>query len=440
MDDDNRISEPHSQEESIRILGKLFADGCAIERLSGNRLVLWEPGTKPRTESSVAYSGITYAAKSLHADLEESLQLPDSIEEFGTFGDLIANLSEQIEPYVSLDKDTTVLLASFVLSTWVVECLPSAPVLNLWGPVGTENVLIDLLSCLCRRPLRLTEPSVRELSNLPSGLCPTLILKRPSRRALTQLLAAATEPEFNILRHGHCINLQCAIIAYTEEPLPGAALSMPLLPTAGRYGRIGKVDAQQLADKFQPSLLRYRLSRHLRVARSCFDYSSFAPEARALARLLGASVEGEPDIQADIVRALQRVDERTKVEQSQDPTAVVLEALLVLCHEQKQAAYVFEITELANGILLGRHYSLELSPKAVGGIMRSKLGLCPARHGPGYELTLTGDTKRSIHRLAYGRGVLSGLRPEGTCSSCDKIRETNREASEEIAASRIIGF
>ncbi len=81
-------------------------------------------------------------------------------------------VSEGIAEYAPLDENTIVLLASFVLSTWAVECLASAPVLNLWGPAGTENPLIDLLSCFCRRPLRLAEPSLSELSKLPRGLCP----------------------------------------------------------------------------------------------------------------------------------------------------------------------------------------------------------------------------------------------------------------------------
>ncbi|MGA9134962.1 MAG: hypothetical protein WB384_23405 [Candidatus Sulfotelmatobacter sp.] len=427
------------QSEPILTLGELFPDGGAIDRLCEDRLILRDQKGE-EIGVSLRYNGKTYEPAALPSDLKELLRLPDRTEDFGSIEDLITKLSERIATYVSPDETTELLLASFVLSSWVVESLPVAPVLNLWGPAGTENSLLDLLSCLCRRSLRLTEPSVRELSNLPAGLCPTLILKRPSQRALSQLLSAATEPEFNILRAGRFIHLQCAIVAYTEDSLPGAALRIPLPQAAGRYRRIAKAEAQQLADEFQPRLLRYRLSRHARVTKSCFDYSSFTPETRALARLLGASVEGEPGIQADIVRALESVDERTKVEQSQSPTAVVLEALLVLCHEKKQASYVFEITELANGILLGRHDTLELSPKAVGGIMRSKIGLCPERSGPGYELSFTGDTQRSIHRLANGHGVLSRPQPEGDCTFCDEIREANRGAAEEIAASRMIGF
>src|SRR5271157_5145215 len=102
------------------ILGELFPDGSAIDRLRRNRLVLWHQGVE-RIESSLIYKGKTYDAAPLGADFEELLRLPDRTQDFGSIGDLITGLSERIATYVSLDETTKLLLASFVLSTWVVE-------------------------------------------------------------------------------------------------------------------------------------------------------------------------------------------------------------------------------------------------------------------------------------------------------------------------------
>jgi hypothetical protein len=102
-----------------------------------------------------------------------------------------------------------------------------------------------------------------------------------------------------------------------------------------------------------------------------------------LARALGAAVEGSPETQARIIEALRRSDEKSKVESSQSPAAVVLEALLVACHEKRPEIHVFEIAELANGIFLGRHDDQVLSPKALGGILRAELALassCARNH------------------------------------------------------------
>lgn len=414
------MDQPLGQWPPTETLGKLFPDGSAIEALRGTRLILWRPNSDARVDILVECNGSSYAAARLHPDLEDVLQLPDRTEDFGCIDQLITRISERIAKYAPVNENTMVLLASFVLSSWAVECLPSAPVLNLWGPVGTENPLIDLLSCLCRRSLRLAEPSLPELSKLPRGLCPTVILKRPSVRALSQLLLAATEPEFNVLRSGHLSNLQCAMIVYTEEPLAGAVVSVPLLHAAREYDRIPKSDAQQLADELQPQLLRYRLSQHLQISNSQFDVPTFAPTTRALVRVLGAAAEGAPHIQEHIMNALEHIDEQHKAEQSQGYGAVVMEALLALTHEKKPTAYVFEITKLVNGILLGRHEVGKLSPKAVGAILR-RLGLYVQRHGPGYQLVLNNGASTRIHRLAAAHNVLTLQIPVPGCACCNEI-------------------
>ncbi len=141
-----------------------------------------------------------------------------------------------------------------------------------------------------------------------------------------------------------------------------------------------------------------------------------------LARILGATLEESTDLQNRISGILQCIDEQTKAEQSLGLGAVVSEALLALCHENKPEAYVREISELANGILLGRHEIVELTPKAVGAMLRQKLGLSTERRGPGYRLLLTQDTRRRIHRLAAAHHVLSMLEPVPDCRLCLETR------------------
>jgi hypothetical protein len=424
--------EAPSQSKEILTQGELFPDGSAIDRLRQNLLVLWHKGDE-QIQATVECNGRIYAAAALDSRLEEVLRLPARTEDFGTTESLTADVSQLIRRYTVLDDAAALLVTSFIVSTWVVDCLPSAPCLNVWGPAGTETVLVDLLSCLCRHPLRVAEPSVRDLLSLPPGLSPTLIIKQPSERTLTRLLAATTEPDVNLLRDGRCINVQCPTIVCTGEPVAASALSFRLVPDKAEYRRIGKREAQELAEKFQPRLMRYRLSQHRLVADSHFDRPAFAPDTRLLARILGASVEGSPALQGRIVDALSRMDEQCKVEQSQGLGAVVLEALLVLCHEHKPRALVLEVTTLANGILLGRHENLELTPKAVGGIMRKKLGLWTERHGPGYELQLIGETPKLIHHLAAAYNVLSLQNPVDDCLQCEELNGSSRDGSQQEA-------
>jgi hypothetical protein len=413
------IAEPSKQ---ILTLGKLFPDGSAIELLRDHRLVLRQNGEEV-TASSLSCHGQTYAAALLSPKLEEFLPLPPGTADFGRVEDLVADLSLAIGTKVGLDEEAALLVASYILSTWVIDCLPGMVCLNLWGPAGADSTLVELLACVCRRPLRLAEPSVRELASLADDLGPTVILREPSQRVLSQLLAAAGEPNTLLVRAGGLVHLRCAIVACTQYPVAVPALTIPLLPAETKY-RISKAEAQQLSEELQPRLLRYRLMQHLEVANSQFDVTGFAPQARVLGRILGATAEGAPGVQARIVDALQQFDEQFKSGQAQGLDAVVLEALLALCHEDRNSARVLEVTEVANTILLGRHDHRELSPKAVGGILRSELGLSMKRRGPGYDLSLTNDIRARLHRLASTHNVLSMLQPKADCLFCDGVLGT----------------
>jgi hypothetical protein len=141
---------------------------------------------------------------------------------------------------------------------------------------------------------------------------------------------------------------------------------------------------------------------------------------RAGALCLGAAVEGSPETQARIIEAVRRSDEKSKVESSQSSAAVVLEALLVACHEKRSEIHVFEIAELANGIFLGRHGDQVLSPKALGGILRAELGLWPERDARGYALRLSSQARQRIHNLASAYGTLSMMTPHPDYTLCSK--------------------
>jgi hypothetical protein len=412
-----------AEAKAIPTLGELFPDGSVIDQLRGNQLAFWQQGQEHIARSH-QHNGRTYIASTLDPQLEQLLRLPLRSEDFGTGSTLIADLSKLFSTYLALDDATTLLIATFILSTWVVDCLPAAPCLNPCGDPEAEPTLLELMACLCRRPLRVTEPSLAQLAKLPAGLCPTLIVKNPNPRSMAQLLTALSDRDANFLRSGRVVNLQCASVAYTLEPL--ALPALPILLRAGNapYRRIHRLEAQQLAEEFQPRLLRYRLVQHQLVTQSQFDCRSFSPLTRYLARILGAAVEGMPVVQQAIVDALVHLDQQCKSERSQGADAIVLEALLALCHEGQPEAFVAEISELANGIFLGRRERLKLSPKAVGGILRGRLGLYTERRAAGYRLMLTENVRRRIHQMAASYHVLSLLKSAEGCPFCIDVDAT----------------
>lgn len=402
----------------VLTLGEVFPDGCIIERLRDHQLLLWQNGEE-RIASSLTWNGQVYTAARLDPKLEELLKLPTATANSAAIQDLVTELSSAIANYVAVEGDGALLMASFALSTWVVDCLPGSVCLNPWGPPGPDATLIELLACICRRPLRLVEPSLRELAGLPEGLCPTLILKQPSEQVLSRLLAAAHDSSSHLLQSGRPVSLRCATVACTQYPISAPVLSIPLIPTETRYRRINRERAQQLAEEFRPRLLRYRLEQHRQVANSEFDEVKFAPESRVLARILGATLEGAPEVQARIIGALLNLDHQIRAERAQTPTAVIVEAVLALAHEGKQAAFVQEITEISNAILFARNDRRELTPKEVGGTLRKELGVIMKRRSPGYELWLTPELQGRVHRLADAHSVLTLLEPKPDCVWCN---------------------
>ena len=411
---------PEKSNDAVFTLGELFPTGSAIDVLSSGQLTLWRDGHE-HIGVSAEHEGRTYVATPLGSELGRLLRLPKATDDFGNIELLVSRLTGMIATHShQLDEDSSLLVAAFVLSSWAFDCLPAAPCLNLCGRPGTETTLLNILASVCRRPLPLAQASIANLSKLPEGLSPTLILNHPRPTALMPVLAAITGSNVSVLAHNRVVALRYATIVCTQSPIPATALNVHLHPEGSGYRRITQATMEQLADEFQPYLLRYRLTRHREVANSEFDAPRLHWNVRMLARALGASVEGSPETQARIIEALRRSDEKSKVESSQSSAAVVLEALLVACHEKRPEIHVFEIAELANGIFLGRHGDQVLSPKAVGGILRAELGLWPERDARGYALRLSSQARQRIHNLASAYGTLSMMTPHPDYTLCSK--------------------
>ena len=408
---DVKRGEPSNQ---IVTTGELFRDGSAIDQIRGGQLLVWSEG-QVHIGPTAERGGRLYAPAIVDAHVEQALHLPAGIQDYGRTEDLIADLRKAYATYRELDERTTLLLATSSLATWLPECLPGTLLINPWGPPGTETALLDLMRCVCRRPLTLAEPSLREIAKLPARLVSTVII-RSSERALRRLFVAAGDPDTYFLAGGKVVHVHHHTIAFTPKPVMAvSALAIRLLPETRPSRRITNSEAQSVADFFQPRLLRYRLTQHLKTADSQFDVAGLCPEIRVAARVLGAALEDSPTLQASMIEALSSLDEERKAEQSQTPAAAVVEALLLLSHAKRLVAYVGQVSELANTLLENRDENIQLSSRAVGEILRQELGLVARRRPPGYELALDLNNLQRIHHLAVAHGV---LQPAADCPCC----------------------
>ncbi len=402
-------------DRTIVTMSRLLPDGSIVDQVRGGQLVFWWEGGR-RIAPMIEYRGVKYVPATLDPDLDNAL-LPDGPQDFGSVEHLIGELREPLERVPGLAVHGSLAVAGTALATWTPEYLPGPVVLNLWGAAGAELELHDLLCALCRRPLHLAEPSLSQVAALPPGMSPTLILREPSDRALSRLVAAVGQPGAYFASGCRVLNMCCPVIVFTSKPVTIPALKIGLRSTGYHLEGTTRLLTGTLRQYFQPRLLQFRLTQHRTIANSRFDIAHVNPEARLVARVLGTVVDGIPALQAKMIEALQQLDREQKSEQF-ETSVPVLESLLSLCHTERSKVYVGEIAELGNTILENSGEKSTFSPKAVGGILRQKLGLCVRRQGPGYELTLDDSVKREIHRLADAYGI---LQPLATCSWCQKI-------------------
>ncbi len=346
-----------------------------------------------------------YAPVALAPWLEDELQLPRTNQDFGDLGRLNRELQQELAR-TELDDDATLKLAAVALATWVPECLPGRTVVNPCGAAETVAALMAVLRLLCRRTLFVSEPSLAELANLPADLAPTIMVAEPSNGGLRRLLSATSMPHLHLLSRGKVVRIsRPVVIVCTRKPLPLPALTIPILPATKPLRRMDHCEAEAIAERFQPRMLHYRLTRHLAVANSQFDVVGFSADTRELARVLGAPLEGAATVQAGIVEALAKADNASKAEQMQTPSAALIQALLNVSHAVEPTAYTGHITDLTNSVLANHGEKVELSPRAVGHMLR-EFGVFARRRQPGYEVLLDESTKRRIHRLAFDNGMV----------------------------------
>ena len=78
---------------------------------------------------------------------------------------------------LDLDEDSRFLVASFVVSTWLIDCLPVAPYLALVGVPGSgKSTALRVLRLLCHRSLLTSDISSAAFYNLCTQLVPTLLI------------------------------------------------------------------------------------------------------------------------------------------------------------------------------------------------------------------------------------------------------------------------
>lgn len=414
---------------AVMTAGMTLPNGAIVEQIAAGRLILLAAGQR-KVSRAVEYSGARYLPLRLGPDYERALRMPDGTADYGTLMDLQQKVASCIERACKTDPARSTLLARFVMASWVCDVLARPPVLNVAGPPGAMVPLCELLRSLCRRPIPLIDVTPAQLAHLPKGLGPTIFVTEPGDKALRLLLAICDGPD--MLLGDNFLNIRSSVVVVRTRPLAMPALRLVLPEVGTAYRRPSPQQIEELRD-LRRQLLAYRLKNHQAIAASTFDLPAFGPEARAVAQILGAALEGCEDAQAKLIDALAPYDENVKCASACRVEAVVLEALLALVHEQRRDAYMGEIAKLANAILYARQNPTELRGQDVGAVLRDRFGFSTARCGKGERIRFMRFTVDRIHAQAHAHGVLSLLTPLPRCEFCQGLSQAEKAPhSEEI--------
>lgn len=404
--------------DAIETSGEVFADGHIIELVreqeaSRPSLLLWD-GTSSSIGQRFEHAGRTYVTNRACNALQH-VRLPRAPHPFASTRKLFDELAGVFISRIGVEQADAYALTYFLFSDWLVDALDDAPCLSIVAPAGAPSAdLFRLLEVLCRRAIKLAELSRATFRELPTELQPTLLLNVPSlSRAMESAIRASNQRGYYVTCGMQLVETFCAKVICTPTPLRdpallGFPLEITLAPRRNAASApLDRATCERLAEEFQGKLLAYRLANRCKCSGSTADVSSLSAATQPLARQLMSCVGGDDELQSGVIEMLRAHDDDVVAAHAEELSAIVLEGLLVCCHEAKDTATGREISELSNAILVGRGDPRDISPESVGWRLKG-LGFHTEPIGRlGRGLRFSNAIRSRIHDLARAFGVVS---------------------------------
>jgi len=420
-----------AREHLKRTHGEVFSDGAMIELVRGHgdpaslALLLWE-GRHAVIGGLVRHDGKAYTPPSLDPTLSRSMRLPSEATPYGSTRELFTGITDLAIHYCRVPEDAAAKIAFFVFGGWLIEKLDFAPLLSVVAPPGSaKNLLLRLLSLICRRPLILADTSASTLRSLPTPLAATFLFDEAILTPRTERMIAASLTRGRLtIRAGRAIDNFSAKVICSPAPLGPAlackALQIMLPPTSGQLPIFGDDALEQVAKEYQAKLLLYRLTNYTKVVTPQFDVGALTPPVQEVARALASCITADEQLQQRVVSLLSDADCDFRTNQSSSLEAAILEGLIFCCHDpQRPHVLCGQLADIVNTLWTERGDDRRTTPESVGWKLRS-VGLRTSAIGAkGHGLDLTDELKTRVHKLAYQHGVTTLARTAKTeCENC----------------------
>jgi hypothetical protein len=334
---------------------------------------------------------------------------------------------------LDLDQNSRFLLACFVLSSWLVDCLPVAPYLALVGLPGSgKSTALRVLRLLCRRSLLTSDISSAAFYNLCTQLMPTLLIDETEtsgqKRSLFHLLRSGSTPDAVVLRDKESFRGYSAkVVAWTELPDDEALNSRCVILTMREsfrtdLSRPSDPAIVEMGDHLQACLIHFRVNNYHKTRTAKIPLSG-RPHGRArdLYEALALPLSEDPELCQRLLACLEQQQEVHRERLSPRQTAV-LEALgkNVRQSPNEETCSLKSLTKDTNQELVKAGEHFHLNEKAVGSTLTSLALTNRKRINSGYVLCLDSAARKYVHDclVRHGSGCPSAD-AGGACEYCN---------------------
>jgi len=419
--------------EEVETAGEMLPDGTMLELIrpnpgAGELGLLWWDGRNATVGKQFKVNGKIYRPANLHRTSLRALRLPAHAAPYGTTRDLFNGLCGLFAEYADIPENDAWQIAYFILASFLTERLLTAPFLSLTAPFGApRNQMLRLLSCLCRRALKLIDVTPTAMCKL-ANLRPTFLFDEPilSQRA-ERFLYATNSGGAVALKNGHVSDVVTAKVLCSREPLRDALLAsqglqVTLLPGTHEIPFLEDSVCASIANEFQAKLLQYRLTNLGRIRTPDLDVSELAVPLQDVARTIASCVVDDRELQLGVVQFLRGRDLRGPLDSSTELGCAVLEGLFFCCHRTESRVLCGELADIVNTIWTQRGEGLETTPESVGWKLRGLNLRTEPIDGAGKGLRFTEGARLRIHQLAKAYRIPS--LPHSAREDCTHCKAT----------------
>ena len=366
--------------------------------------------------------------RDLPVALYQSLRLPTGFKSCESGEEMFDQIRSLIQHHGMLTERQSRLVAYWSMAGWFADFLPFMPTLVITGPAFAADALLRILQCVCRRPVLLAGISPASLRAITSNdVMPTLLIRTSQlNKTMASLLEASSQPGY-FVSSGKDVwqfyGAKCIYLGGDGDPqiLGGRSIHVRAGQKTSELGR--SFPTKDAVQDLQNQMLYYRLIAHDDVAASSFRVTGFLPELCAMAQVLAAPLEGEPEPQKGIIELLREVNEQVRADYSGGLNAMILKAVLWHCHQNdQQQVLVREIAQKVNDFYSEEGESLRVSNETVGHSLKS-LGLYTRRLGrTGRGLSLDKVTQKRAHELSYTNEAYPNGDSVPDCAHCHTVQ------------------